>query len=482
MTAGPGLGRMVTDWFQTEAVSDGSERVVAASLARIATVDQDRYLTQRLFGNRIGRSRGLRLTLLAALLIALVAGALAVGGVRTPSAGRGNFVTGPSLVVGRGDHVAALLTDGSVIVLGGLGNGGVLLDSIEVWKPGEPSFVAAAPLIAGRVFQTATLLSDGRVLVVGEPWDGEATAEVWNPATRRSIATGAPIVERYGHTATLLGDGRVLIAGGNGADVDPVTGESTRSGLRELELWDPATGSFVAAGSLVAGRPDVGSRASHTATILADGRVLIAGGDACDRASAEIWDPSPMRSESTGPLTMARARHTATLLPDGRVLIVGGFDEGSAIGTAELFDARTEVFTEAGSLLHPRGWHTATLLTDGRVLVVGGERNPPGRASVSIAEPEIWDPATSAFTPAESLLETRFMHTATRLRDGRVLIVGHADRFNSLKITEIWDPVASRMERPATTMPLASPGASFAGGSVGYPVPNQTGTSEACSG
>jgi hypothetical protein len=138
---------------------------------------------------------------------------------------------------------------------------------------------------------------------------------------------------RTGHTATLLPDGRVLIVGG---------GDGRRSAVASAELWDPASETFEATGSL--GH----SRSGHTATLLPDGRVLIAGGGVPVRnrftcpevciASAEVWDPTLGSFTSTGSLNEARMNHTATLLPDGRVLMVAGGLLDWVTGSAEVYD------------------------------------------------------------------------------------------------------------------------------------------------
>ena len=165
---------------------------------------------------------------------------------------------------------------------------------------------------------TATLLADGRVLVVGggpDP-DVQASAELFDPSTGRWTATGSMSTARGGHTATLIRDGRVLVAGGyNGGGGGYAT--SSAAGL-----YDPGTGRWTATGSMGSGRQ------GHSATLLPDGRVLVAGGFSSaftDKLSAaELYDPGTGRWTATGSMVTARGGHTATLLPDGRVLVAGG--------------------------------------------------------------------------------------------------------------------------------------------------------------
>jgi len=197
------------------------------------------------------------------------------------------------------------------------------------------------------------------------------------------------------------------------------------------------------------------ARGFHTATLLMNGKVLVAGGAnrGSDKlcpggiTSAELYDPATGLFASTGVLTRARFAHTATLLQDGKVLVIGGFGDAfdcSDLGlpaekTAELYDPVTGFFKKTGSMGSPRGWHTATLLTDGRVLVTGGNSEA---GSVASATAELYDPGTGAFTPTGSMTVARFQQTATLLKNGKVLIVGGAsgDPPSPTATAELYDP------------------------------------------
>jgi hypothetical protein len=121
------------------------------------------------------------------------------------------------------------------------------------------------------------------------------------------------------------------------------------------------------------------ARAAHTATLLPSGRVLIAGGctlDSCeleeDGASAELYDPRVGSFAKTGTMGTERVSHTATLLPNGEVLLAGGWDRGGVLANAELYNPATGVFSPTSSMTTHRAAHTATLLPNGKVLIAGG--------------------------------------------------------------------------------------------------------------
>lgn len=222
-------------------------------------------------------------------------------------------------------------------------------------------------MTANRGGHTATLLANGKVLVAGgadqDPTGmGLASAELYDPSTNAFTLTGSMATGRFLHTATLLKNGKVLIVAG------ALT--STSNPLASAELYDPVTGTFTMTGALAT------AREQHTATLLADGKVLIAGGatstssgDLQPTASAEVYDPATGLFSVTGSMAVARSLHTATLLPNGTVLVAGGGDENS---TAELYDPTTGTFSITGGMEIGRSGHTATLLPNGSVLVAGG--------------------------------------------------------------------------------------------------------------
>jgi len=249
------------------------------------------------------------------------------------------------------------------------------------------------------------------------------------PAISRvgSVSPAAPMLEpRSGHTATLLPGGKVLIAGGMRRNQDF---------YRSAELFDPATGRFTAISKMTT------KRGQPSGTLLANGDVLIAGGADHDSpggmVSAEILRASTLTFEPAGSMHHARISHTAMLLDDGRVLIAGGRGESVTAG-AELYDPKTRRFTETGSMFTARYKHTAGVLPDGRVLIAGGSNDQDWRGTMSSAE--VYDPRSGRFKATSPLNDNRFKlpDEAVHLSSGRVLISG-----GSTKV-EIYDPESGK--------------------------------------
>ena len=397
----------------------------------------------------------------------LVAGGISASSVATRAAELYDPATGAWEPTGdlhdaRMEHSATLLPNGKVLVAGGstmlVGPAGrTVVGSSELYDPTTGSWVPAGTLNQARFDHTATLLTGGTVLVTGGANDQHdlhpvATTEVYDPSQGTngtwtpaggmdSCAPDPSCAGRVGHTATRLADGTVLVVGGV-ADLGAVAGQPDVGVLypvRSSEVYDPKTARWSATEGLPAGE----ERAWHTATLLGDGRVLVAGGvnnfalstgtPPELTASAWLYDPEARLHDPTARLwratdTMGAARegHTASLLADGTVLVVGGgqnLNDASAppaLVSAEIFDPTVDGgaggWTATAPLAEARGGHTATVLDGpacqatvvppaappswcGAVLVAGG-----GLAmtfSTATAERYVPSPAVTALSPAE---------------------------------------------------------------------------------
>ena len=405
--------------------------------------------------------------------------------------GRILFTRGSRDAVGADAGWWTMDADGSdAAMLTSVATMGVALDSLAntspAWQPIGGPAIASLPWSPGQAITVGpaaptpspTPIPD---LAPGFSWAGTPTD--WE---------GDPL----GDTTTKLADGRVLVTQGCGT---------------AAELYDPTTGAFSATGSMRA------NRAGKAATLLRDGRVLFTGGYDCGRAgedgiwaTAEIYDPTTGTFGATGSMATGREFHTATLLADGRVLIAGGYtapppaaaggitlasvqtaeSAASVLATAEIYDPTTGTFSKTGSMSTFRDHHTATLLgrrprarhrwrrrglrqqhgpptcttrrparsarparsrsaagstpprclADGRVFVLGG-RSPKDSVYDSA---EMYDPSGGTFRAAGKMGEGRQQHTATLLADGRVLIAGgywsDGTQWRVLSSTEMFDP------------------------------------------
>jgi len=241
-----------------------------------------------------------------------------------------------------------------------------------------------------------------------------------------SVTPAAPMLEpRSGQTATLLPDGKVLIAGGMRKNQDF---------YRSAEIYDPATGKFHLTGEMNV------ARVGHIAVLLRSGKVLIAGGWVGQGGtdSAELYDPATGKFAVIARMTSRRGRPSATMLPDGDVLIAGGEEiDNESLNSAEIFHVETLSFQPTGAMHHARVSHTATLLKDGRVLIAGGYA---GNVS---SNAELYDPKTGTFMETGGLRIARCKHTAGLLPDGRVLIAGGSSSRGwdkNLNTAELYDP------------------------------------------
>jgi MYXO-CTERM domain-containing protein len=360
-------------------------------------------------------------------------------------------------------HLARRLTDGRVLVAGGIEDvfaipqavGGSDFQAVSAGAESYDPFLDEWNLLPSMVDQhiehamvtvPGQSPPDGGVMVIGGRNDfGDVLASVESFEGQFWQLRPSLFEARAAHTATRLMDDRVLVAGGyndcgggSGSGVafmpdgpDQLIG-SGACFLCGVEVFDPAgnsgTGEWLGAASLS------DCRALHTETLLTDGSVLVTGGEGGFGvlASSERWSPAVGTWIPVASMTFQRAHHTATALPDGRVLVTGGvMDFGAPLDTAEIYDPATDQWMPTGLMSSARSHHTASLLTDGTVLVAGGFDG----AGFATANAEVFNPATGQFTPTVTMFENRAEHTASVLLDGRVLVTGGDNFFGDPPIT-----------------------------------------------
>jgi len=299
---------------------------------------------------------------------------------------------------------ASLLTNGQVFIAGGMNDDYDFANPAELYDPATGKFDDAGQV--SRIQHSATVLANGDVLLAGGfaisnavGYGPSNTADLRKAGSGAIQPTGSMNSYRAGHSATLLQDGRVLLAGGYAG--------STNKPIQTADLYDPTTGKFTSAGDMAA------PRTGHSAVPLPNGRVLIVGGGA---AGAELYDPTTNTFLPAPGVSANRCNAVATLLADGRVLIPGGADcSNTLLDTVEIYDPSTGQSTPAGKLVAAQSFGPATLLPDSRVLLVGGK---PSVLS------QIYDPTTGSFSFGPHLASSWSGLTATLLPDGSVLILG----------------------------------------------------------
>jgi hypothetical protein len=324
-----------------------------------------------------------------------------------------------------------------------------VLGSFSALAQSPGTFTQTGNLTTPRQFHTATLLPNGKVLLTGGytmqgsltgtiPFSCEptASAEIYDSSTGSFAPTGAMTAVRFMHSATLLSNGKVLIAGGRFQNGGP--------GETSAELYDPATGTFQRTGSMAT------ARANHTATLLNNGRVLMVGGDRYSQ-TAEIYDPATGIFSVTGDMTEPGA-DTATLLPNGKVLITRSAQFGE--DHADLYDRASGTFARTGDIVNystagqyplaiPGPGPSAVLLTNGKVLITGGAFDVFYSAIA-----ELYDPATGAFNATGTMTAgIGYWQAAALLPEGKVLITGESDgRYGAAG--EVYDPAAGTFSPP----------------------------------
>lgn len=361
--------------------------------------------------------------------------------ISTACLAQGRVVPAGFLHTARTDHTATRLRDGRVLIVGGRGLDALrTLATAEVFDPKTKKWSAAARLSHGRAQHTATLLGDGRVFVTGgtthESTEGGlsrfvavASAEMYEPQKNVWLTVEAMHEPRNGHSATLLADGRVLVVGG---------AKSQRSHLASVELFDPATSSWVVGASLQV------ARWQHQAVRLADGTVAVIGGrsnhgradEGSGRAVTQVERYVNGEWQTVAPLSEPRQR-TAAVLRGNEVMVIAGIGTTTATNDVETWSPGAPSWAHLDShLAMALSAHTASVIDADDVVVIGGE--PPD--AVDTAQVQRWSSTQLKWCAAGRLSTARKHHTATTLTDGTIFVVGGLSAGVPEASAEWWQP------------------------------------------
>jgi hypothetical protein len=348
-------------------------------------------------------------------------------------AAAGTFALTGSLNTARYDHTATLLSNGEVLVTGGLGVNGIYapLASAEIYNPSNGKWTVTGSMSVGRFAFTATLLPNGEVLVAGGSTYASscfATAELYNPSTGQWTSTGSMTQARCYHSATLLPTGEVLVAGG----VDSLYNSPDTSAT--AELYNPSTGTWQATGSLKT------SRASQVA-LLENGQVLVAGGYNTSNgttnglASAELYELSKGSWSLTASMRIALPTPTTpVLLPNSDVLI------GDA---AQFYNPGTGTWVNTDPLPTIAGPPTqASLLDTGNALASGTRCTYSGCGHKATEYCYLYTTSTNTWSRTGNMNAPRLGHSSTLLLSGKVLVAGgyYGSYFTPLASAELYTP------------------------------------------
>ena len=375
------------------------------------------------------------LSLASARIMYMVALALAASTLSF--AASGTWSPTGTMLSARDGHTATILTNGRILAAGGTNNG-FALTSAELYNPTAGTWASTGSMNVARSHARTVLLSNGSVLVMGGCVNDclsatTNTAEIYNPNAGIFTATGSMVQARSDFGVTVLANGQVLVAGGCTAfDVNGCTSVTSKA-----EVYDPTAGTWKTIAALRA------ARHSMTATLLAGGKVLVAGGStaALDALnSSEIYDPTAKTWTLGAKMVQPRSDYASIMLGTGKILFAGGENiSGVSINNAELYNPSTGKFTATGNMTATRVEHTAVLLANGKVLVSGGNVQTVNGAT-PLASAELYNPATGTWSATESMSNARAGHTSTVLHNGNVVNAGGSDAVNELDSAELYTP------------------------------------------
>ena len=343
-----------------------------------------------------------------------------------------NTTSAGTMTTPRWGHTSTLLNDGRLLVVGGQERPSGAVGTAELYDLVSGVWSSAGSTIEPRgEGHSATILADGRVLVIGSTESG--LSEIYDPSGGNWSSAGTMIKARTWASATLLEDGRVLVAGGL---------DATKTGRKEVEsaeIFDPSTEEWTATGNMEQVH-------SGQSVVLLDGKPLLIG-----KFLAEIYDPASGTWSSAGKPERERSLGTtATVMADGKVIVTGGeFQRGgwtgvnsAPISSTEIYDPVANTWTISGHMIEGRQFHSAVLLKNGKVMVIGG------------MQMDIYDPTIvedMKWPVAALMIEERYrQYTATLLNDGRVIVVGGMNQTEAgnrgIATAEIYDPSTANAE------------------------------------
>jgi hypothetical protein len=213
--------------------------------------------------------------------------------------------------------------------------------------------------------------------------------------------------------AVQLNDGRVLVTGGSSSAV----------ALNTCRLYQPSTRAWSVAPAMIT------ARWTHLIFLLPDGRVLVAGGQTIVNVHTptplcEVFNPLTNAWTSVPSMTKARTGHAGALLLDGRVLVCGGYDQTTSLASTEIFDPLTDTWSGSGALTEDRGNHTVTRIPSGELIAIGGAKGIINGSTTGLATCERYSPTSGSWMPIPSMSIDRISHSASLLKDGRILVAG----------------------------------------------------------
>lgn len=352
-------------------------------------------------------------------------------------------------------QTATLLANGQILVAGGVvGNRGVTTNGTETYDSSAGAYATIGSLTSQRAFHTATLLPGGKVLIAGgydNGGDTLASVEIYDPVSGSRTGTGSLNTPRLSATATLLPNGEVLVAGGLTLTFIVVPETITLTNLSSAELYNPTNGTWQATGSLT------NARIAHTATLLANGKVLVVGGATVNDnlainniyASAELYDPVTGIWSETGSLNFNRYGHSAILLPSGKVLVAGGDSGGNTLSSAELYDPDTGAWSLTGGMNASHEGQAAILLPSGKVLVTPGTNpNVP-----TILPGELYDPATETWELVAQMNSASGDYNNLLGESGDVAVLLPGGKVFAPFAAQVYDPAAGTL---TSTVPMTN--------------------------